>query len=145
MKKILSLIASAIVCMILLSGCTNEDVYNSANNYLDKVEQNTNDLINDTQTTVDNIDFNQIGNSAKNTINTATAKGTTAVGKGLNKACPVIIVTSLVIGIILLLIANKASAIKLKQTAIGLFMIAIPVIMLLITYGMAFLSSWFSS
>lgn len=145
MKKILSLIAMTVVCMTLLCGCTNEDVYNSANAYLDKVEQGVGDLTDATKTTVDNIDLNAIGNSAKNAVNTATAKSTTAMGKGLNKACPVIIVTSLVIGIILLLIANKASAIKLKQTAIGLFMIAIPLIMLLITYGMAFLSSWFSS
>lgn len=145
MKKILLLITMTIMCTTLLCGCTNEDVYNSANAYLDKVEQGTNDLVDSTQTAIDNIDINQIGNTAKNALNNATAKSTTAMGKGLNKACPVIIITSLVIGIILLLIANKASAIKLKQTAIGLFMIAIPVIMLLITYGMAFLSSWFSS
>lgn len=145
MKKILSLIAMTVVCMTLLCGCTNEDVYNSANAYLDKVEQGVGDLTDATKTTVDNIDLNAIGNSAKNAVNTATAKSTTAMGKGLNKACPVIIVTSLVIGIILWLIAEKASAIKLKQTAIGLFIVAIPFIMLLITYGMAFLSSWFSS
>lgn len=148
MKKLFLIMAAAIMCTILLTGCTNDDVYNSANAYREKVVDSAMDLANGTQEAVESIDIKEIGNevgtTVKNAANTAAAKSTTAVGLGLNKACPVIIVTSLVIGIILWLIANKASAIKLKQTAIGLFIIAIPFIMILLTYGMAFLSSWFS-
>jgi len=148
MKKIIPITVTTVLCITLLCGCTNDDVYNSANAYREHVVNSAQDLAEGTQQAIDNIDINAIGNEIGSTVksaaNTAASKSTTAMGLGLNKACPTVIVFSLVIGIILLLIANKAKAIKLKQTAIGLFMIAIPAIMLLLTYGMAFLSSWFS-
>lgn len=122
-----------------LAGCSQEEIYDYAVNNSRNAQQLIRDAGNgDIDTGTASLE------GAAQAVDGALAAGTAYVADASKKAGIYIIVGSEMIGIILYIISSKSKSIKLKKTAIMVFILAIPVMAVIAIYGLAILAGWFS-
>ena len=134
-------LALAALIVLIFSGCSAEskEIYDSALKYRESMDEKIKDLSDGAQAS-GKLGFENMESAAKSGV----SKLSTQVGLTLNKIGPIVIGVSLILGIILFAVTKRTAAIKLHQSALTLFIIGIPAVMLILMYGFAFLSSWFS-
>jgi len=137
-KRKLLLLCLLTAYILLCSGCSQEDMYEHAKQY----EENTRDKIAEMS---DNAPKNIEGNlqNMEDALDDAGATTSKYLSDASKKAGIWIVVGSEIIGIIMVIITSKTSAIKLYKMAWMVFIIGIPVITVVSIYGLAFLASWF--
>ena len=124
--------------LLSLTACDSSEVYQKATEYEKKQEETLKNMSDGVKVTAE-----QGFQNAEDMVDRAAASGTMYISKSLNKVGWIVIFVSLLIGILLAQITAHTAAIKLHRTSIVVFIIGIPVFMLVLMYGMAFLSSWF--
>lgn len=128
------------VCfMAMLAGCGEEgSVYEHAQEYRASQQEKLKSMSDNTQAA-----FAEGTMNVEEAVNDTMASGTKYISKTLNRIGGFVIVSSLVIGIILMTILSHTKAIKLFKASIVVFIVTIPITTLLLIYGFAFFYSWF--
>lgn len=138
-KPKITFIVIFLMLSLLLVGCSQEEIYNRAVNNSMSAQQ----LIRD----AGNGDI-AVGSGSlegvTQAVDDAIAAGTGYMSNASKEAGIYIIVGSEMIGIILFIISSKTSSIKLKKSAIMVFILGIPLITIVAIYGLAILAGWFS-
>ena len=130
-----------LIIPVFITGCgaSGSEIYDSAIEYRNRMDEEIKKASENAADTSQNAFENLEENAHK-----GAATLSTAIGLSLNKIGPIVIGVSLILGIILFAVTKRTAAIKLHQSALTLFIIGIPLTMLILMYGFAFLSSWFS-
>ena len=124
--------------ILTFSACDSSSVYEQATEYGEQQEETLKQLADGAHVAAE-----EGFEDAEDMIDRAVASGSKYISKSLNKVGWVVIFVSLLIGMLMAFICSHTAAIKLYRTSITVFIIGIPLIMLFLMYGMAFLSSWF--
>lgn len=141
MERLHRLVSVVILLMlsIALAGCSQEEIYNRA---LDNC-RNAQQLIRD----AGNGDI-AVGSGtlegAGQAVDDALAAGTGYLSDVSKKAGIYVIAGSEIVGILLYIVSSRARSIKLKKTAVMVFILAIPILTVIAIYGLAILAGWFS-
>lgn len=137
-KKIAFSIVALIWCLFSLTGCSQEEMYEHAKNYEENTRQQIQELADKGPQKIEG-DLRDM----EEAMDEASAKGTKYLSDASKKAGIWIIIGSEIVGIIMVIITSKTSAIKLYKMAWMVFIIGIPIMTILAIYGLAFLASWF--
>lgn len=139
------ILVKAMSCVLLFlfcvafTGCDeNVDIYERAAAYEKAQEQKIKEMSEKTYSAVGNS-----AQSAEEALDEVVAGGTKYISKSLNRVGWIVIFVSLLIGGVMTYICSHTAAIRLYRASILIFLIGIPLLMLLLMYGLAFLSSWF--
>lgn len=137
-RKLIFLIVAMVLCLTALSGCSQEEMYEHAKNYEENTRQQLQEMSDNAPQQIEG-DLKDI----EDAMDEASAKGTKYLSDASKKAGIWIIIGSEIVGIIMVIITSKTSAIKLYKMAWMVFIIGIPVMTVIAIYGLAFLASWF--
>ena len=140
MKKSIKIFGSMIfmTCMILvLAGCS-ESTYEHAKQYEEQSLSTLKEMSARAPTEIgEGID------GLEENVDRMAASGTRYLSKKSKQAGIWIIVGSLLIGVIMVIITGRTSAIKLYKIAWMVFILGIPIITVVSIYGLALLAGWF--
>lgn len=136
--KMMLIIISLMLCLVL-GGCSQEEIYNHAVNNSINAQQ----LIRDAGNGDIVVGSGSLEGAAQ-AVDDAIAAGTGYMSKASKEAGIYIIVGSEIIGIILYIISSKTSSIKLKKSAIMVFILGLPLMTIIAIYGLAILAGWFA-
>lgn len=138
-KPRITLLVIFFMLSLMLVGCSQEEIYNHAVNNSMSAQQ----LIRDAGNGDIVVGSGSLEGAAQ-AVDDAIAAGTGYMSSASKQAGIYIIVGSEIIGIILFIISSRTSSIKLKKSAIMVFIIGIPLMTIVAIYGLAILAGWFS-
>lgn len=138
-KPRITLLVIFFMLSLMLVGCSQEEIYNRAVNNSTSAQQ----LIRDAGNGDIVVGSGSLEGAAQ-AVDDAIAAGTGYMSNASKQAGIYIIVGSEIIGIILFIISSRTSSIKLKKSAIMVFIIGIPLMTIVAIYGLAILAGWFS-
>lgn len=138
-KPRITLLVIFFMLSLMLVGCSQEEIYNHAVNNSMSAQQ----LIRDAGNGDIVVGSGSLEGVAQ-AVDDAIAAGTGYMSNASKQAGIYIIVGSEIIGIILFIISSRTSSIKLKKSAIMVFILGIPLMVIVTIYGLAILAGWFS-
>lgn len=138
-KPRITLLVIFFMLSLMLVGCSQEEIYNRAVNNCTSAQQ----LIRDAGNGDIVVGSGSLEGAAQ-AVDDAIAAGTGYMSNASKQAGIYIIVGSEIIGIILFIISSRTSSIKLKKSAIMVFILGIPLMVIVTIYGLAILAGWFS-
>lgn len=124
---------------LVMAGCSQEEIYNRAVSNSRSAQQLIKDAGNE-----DIVVGSGSLEGAMQTVDEAIAAGTGYMSNVSKKAGIYIIVGSEVVGILLFIISSRTTSIKLKKSAVLVFILGIPLITIIAIYGLAILAGWFN-
>lgn len=128
-----------LVMSFMLAGCSREEIYDRALNNSQRAQQ----LIKDAGNGDIVVGSGSLEGAAQ-AVDEVIAAGTGYMSNVSKKAGVYIIVGSEIMGIILFIISSRTSSIKLKKSAVMVFILGIPLMVIVTIYGLAILAGWFS-
>lgn len=126
------------IYLVFCSACSQEEMYEHAKKY----EENTREKLEEMSDNAPGAIEDGV-KSMEEVVDNATATSSKYLSDMSKKAGIWIIVGSEIIGILMVIITSRTSAIKLYKVAWMVFIIGIPVMTIVAIYGLAFLASWF--
>jgi len=132
-------IALFFMLSFMLAGCSQEEIYNHAVNNSIYAQQLIKDAGNG-----DIVVGSGTLEGTTQAVDDAIAAGTGYMSNASKEAGIYIIAGSEIIGIILFIISSRTRSIKLKKSAIMVFILGIPLMIITVIYGLAILAGWFS-
>jgi len=124
---------------ITVAGCSQEEIYNRAVSN----SQNARQLIRDAGHEAIVVGSGSLEGAAQ-AVDEAIAAGTGYMSNASKKAGVYIIVGSEIIGILLFIVSSRTNSIKLKKSAVMVFILGIPSMTIVAIYGLAILAGWFN-
>ncbi len=122
-----------------VAGCSQEEIYNRAVSNSQSARQ----LIQDAGHEDIVVGSGSLEGAAQ-AVDEAIATGTGYMSKVSKKAGVYIIVGSEIMGILLFIVSSRTNSIKLKKSAVMVFILGIPLMTVVAIYGFAILAGWFN-